>query len=227
VPNITPLAMPHDAVNSSDLRTGTSDPLPARRRSVQGPATSPRFLRALPRPLQPQVRSNALTCANEQTALLDVSLDAELSEIAAGRGPRGSLTWGFAGWQVLGSNQRRLSRRFYIPEGAGRGQGAVCPVFCCFRVGFGHAGGRPGAEGCSGREFALGRRPSSRVLAGVRVRYEVVGAPRVVSGPGQALGCVHPFGGARGWMPRGHGAGSRAGSGINQTGGRPPGGGGQ
>jgi hypothetical protein len=23
------------------------------------------------------------------------------------------MTWGFAGWQVLGSNQRRLSRRFY------------------------------------------------------------------------------------------------------------------
>ena len=39
------------------------------------------------------------------------------------------LSWGFPWWQVLGSNQRRLSRRFYIPEGAGRGQGAVVPVF--------------------------------------------------------------------------------------------------
>jgi hypothetical protein len=26
-----------------------------------------------------------------------------------------SLTWGFTWWQVLGSNQRRLSRRFYRP----------------------------------------------------------------------------------------------------------------
>jgi hypothetical protein len=44
---------------------------------------------------------------------------------------------------------------------------------------------------------------------------------------GQARGCVHPFGCARGWLLRGHGAGSRAGSGINQTVGRPAGGGGQ
>jgi hypothetical protein len=54
-------------------------------------------------------------------------------------------------WQVLGSNQRRLSRRFYIPEEAGRGQGVVCPFFFGFRSGFGHArrkarvkGGAPG-----------------------------------------------------------------------------------
>ena len=26
-----------------------------------------------------------------------------------------AVTWGFTGWQVLGSNQRRLSRRFYRP----------------------------------------------------------------------------------------------------------------
>jgi hypothetical protein len=45
-------------------------------------------------------------------------------------------------------------------------------------------------------------------------------APCAVRVLRQARGCVHPFGGARGWLPRGHGAGSRAGSGINQTGGR-------
>ena len=37
---------------------------------------------------------------------------------------------------MLGSNQRRLSRRFYIPEGAGRGQGVVCPFFFRFGSGF-------------------------------------------------------------------------------------------
>src|ERR1017187_1576919 len=36
---------------------------------------------------------------------------------------------------VLGSNQRRLSRRFYIPEGAGRGQGVVRPFLFRFRIG--------------------------------------------------------------------------------------------
>src|SRR6266536_1557457 len=43
---------------------------------------------------------------------------------------------GFYWWQVLGSNQRRLSRRFYIPEGAGRGQVGDVPVFLPFRAGF-------------------------------------------------------------------------------------------
>jgi hypothetical protein len=51
-------------------------------------------------------------------------------------------------WQVLGSNQRRLSRRFYIPEGVGRGQGVVCPFFpfpagvrACRKEGRGQGGG--------------------------------------------------------------------------------------
>ena len=59
--------------------------------------------------------------------------------------PARGLTWGFV-WQVLGSNQRRLSRRFYIPEEAGRGQGAGVSVFGRFRAGFGHAGRRAGVK---------------------------------------------------------------------------------
>jgi hypothetical protein len=56
------------------------------------------------------------------------------------------LTWAFMRWQVMGSNHRRLSRRFYIPEGAGRGQVAGVPVFVAFPGGFGHAGRRAGVQ---------------------------------------------------------------------------------
>jgi hypothetical protein len=134
-------------------------------------------------------------------------------------------------WQVLGSNQRRLSRRFYIPEGAGRGQGAVVPVFVAFPGRFWHAGRRAGvqverpagrttwrpallpAHTGPGRERAIGgvwvSAPRVQFVswAGSRLRSSLRGCPRLVA--------------AGAW------GGARAGSGINQTGGRATGGGGQ
>src|SRR5262249_26853882 len=38
---------------------------------------------------------------------------ADRSLTKAPPGPTATLTWDFTQWQVLGSNQRRLSRRFY------------------------------------------------------------------------------------------------------------------
>jgi hypothetical protein len=137
---------------------------------------------------------------------------------------RGRFRWW---WQVLGSNQRRLSRRFYIPEGAGRGQGVVCPFFFRFRAGVRacrkEGRGQGGAPGWTndldaGLSFRL-----TLAEAGNGIGLGGWRAPCAVRVLGKARGCVHPFGGARGWLPRGHGAGSRAGSGINQTGGRPAG----
>jgi hypothetical protein len=40
----------------------------------------------------------------------------------------------------------KVSRRFYIPERAGRGQGVVGPFFFRFRAGFGHAGRKGGVK---------------------------------------------------------------------------------
>ena len=134
-------------------------------------------------------------------------------------------TWGFAGWQVLGSNQRRPSRRFYIPEEAGRGQVAWCVRFC----GVSGAGlGMPG-EGPGSRWSAPAGRTTLRPVllpahAGkARERYELVGWRGPVRSwlswrAGSRL--RSSLRGARGWRPRGHGADARAGSGINQTGGQ-------
>jgi hypothetical protein len=46
-----------------------------------------------------------------------IGRDFSVNPSAAARGNPAAwhLTWGFTGWQVLGSNQRRLSRRFYRP----------------------------------------------------------------------------------------------------------------
>ncbi len=84
-------------------------------------------------------------------------------------------------WQVLGSNQRRLSRRFYIPEGAGRGQGVVCPFFFRFRPGSGHAGRKAGVkvERPAGRTtLTLAFLPAH--AGGGRERLWVVGGARPV-----------------------------------------------
>src|ERR1035441_839038 len=84
-------------------------------------------------------------------------------------------------WQVLGSNQRRLSRRFYIPEGAGRSQGVVCPFFFRFRAGFGHAGRKAGVkvERPAGRTtLTLAFLPAHAGEG--RERYGVVGGARPV-----------------------------------------------
>ena len=121
--------------------------------------------------------------------------------------------------------------RFYIPEGAGRCQAANVPVFVAFpgRV-LGTPGGGPGSRWSARLDERPGGRSCSRLtLDQAGNGYGVCGwcGPVRRSCPWQARGCVHPFGCARGWLPRGHGAGSRAGSGINQTGGRPPAGGGQ
>jgi hypothetical protein len=134
-------------------------------------------------------------------------------------------------WQVLGSNQRRLSRRFYIPEGAGRGQGAVVPVFGAFPgPGLGMPGGGPGSRWSARLDERPGGRSSSRLIldqAGNGYRGMWAGAPRAqfVSWAGSRLrsslrGCPR-------LVAAGAWGGARAGSGINQTGGRATGGGGQ
>jgi hypothetical protein len=88
---------------------------------------------------------------------------------------------GFKWWQVLGSNQRRLSRRFYIPEGAGWGKGVVCPFFFRFRPGFGHAGRKAGVKverpGWT-NDLDAGLSSGSRWRG--RERYGVVGGARPV-----------------------------------------------
>ncbi len=104
----------------------------------------------------------------------------------------------------------------------------MCPFFFRFRSGFQARRRKAGVkvERPAGRTtltLAFLRRTLARAGNGIGLW----GRPLRSSCPGQARGCVHPFGGARGWLPRGHGAGSRAGSGINQTGGRAAGGGGQ
>ena len=137
------------------------------------------------------------------------------------------LDLGFRQWQVLGSNQRRLSRRFYIPEGAGRGQGGCARFSSVSGRGSGHAGRKAWVkvEGPAGRTtLTLAFLPAHAGGAGNDMGLWGVRAPCAVRVLGQARGCVHPFGCARGWLLRGHGAGSRAGSGINQAVGRPAGG---
>ena len=90
------------------------------------------------------------------------------------------LSWGFAWWQVLGSNQRRLSRRFYIPEGAGRGQGVVCPFFGRFRSGFQacrrKARGQGGAPGWT-NDLDAGLPPAHAGGGRERLEAWVGGAP--------------------------------------------------
>jgi hypothetical protein len=122
---------------------------------------------------------------------------------------RGSAL-GFCWWQVLGSNQRRLSRRFYIPEGAGRGQGVVCPFSSGSGPVFGHAGRRAGVkvERPAGRTtLTLARLPAQ--AGGGRERYGVVGvcAPRVQLVSGGRLSAAFipsgvPAAGCRGGMGR-------------------------
>jgi hypothetical protein len=130
---------------------------------------------------------------------------------------------------TLPGPQPRLRRRFYIPEGAGRGQGAVVPVFVAFpdRV-WGMPGARPGSRWSAQLDERPGGRSCSRLtLDQAGNGYWGVARPVRRSCPWQARGCIHPFGGARSWWLRGHGAGSHAGSGINQTRRPPAGGGGQ
>ena len=128
---------------------------------------------------------------------------------------------GFKWWQVLGSNQRRLSRRFYIPEGAGRGQGAVVPVFGAFpgRVWACREEGRgPGGAPGWTNDLEAGPSPGSHwTRPGTAMGYVGWRAPCAVRVLGRLAAAFIPSGvPAAGW-PRGHGAGSRAGSGINQT----------
>lgn len=122
-------------------------------------------------------------------------------------------------------------RRFYIPEGAGRCQAAVVPVFVAFpgRVWACREEGRgPGGAPGWTNDLEAGPSPGSHwIEPGNGYGVCGVACPVCRSCPWQARACVHPFGGARGWWPRGHGAGSRAGSGINQTRRPPAGGGGQ
>jgi len=80
-----------------------------------------------------------------------------------------------------------------------------------------------------------GQRPSGRTTWTLALLRHTLAGPGTILGVGvvardvrssvigQARGRVHPFGCARGWLPRGMG-GLRAGSGINQTVGRAGGG---
>ena len=133
-------------------------------------------------------------------------------------------------WQVQGSNLGRLSRRFYIPEEAGRGQVAGMSVFWAFPAGFWacrEEGRGPGGAPGWANDLDAGPASGSHWTGRKWVWGMWVACPCAVLCPWRACGCVNPFGGARGWWPRGHGAGSRAGSGINQTRRPPAGGGGQ
>jgi hypothetical protein len=82
------------------------------------------------------------TCADtgvdQAAAIPRISHDQRLTAASDGiwlqvrkqdQGHRSAPELAFCWWQVLGSNQRRLSRRFYIPEGAGRVKGGGVPVF--------------------------------------------------------------------------------------------------
>ena len=132
-------------------------------------------------------------------------------------------------WQVLGSNQRRLSRRFYIPEEAGRGQVADVPVFVAFpgRV-LGMPGGGPGPGGAPGwtNDLEAGPPPGSHWISAGN-GYGLVGASPVRrSCRGRRAAAFIPSGCP--WLvAAGAWGGSRAGSGINQTKRPPAGGGGQ
>jgi Radical SAM superfamily len=105
----------------------------------------------------------------------------------------------------------------------------ACPFLWRFLAGSGHAGRRAGVQverpGWT-NDLEAGPSPGSCWIGRGRL-WGMWVRPVCRSCPGQARGCVHPFGGAHGWRPRGHGAGSRAGSGINQTRRPPAGGGGQ
>src|SRR6266705_1986044 len=101
----------------------------------------------------------------------------------------------------MGSNLGRLSRRFYIPEEAGRGPGGA-PGWTNDL----EAGPSPGSHWIRpGTAMGdVGGAPRGQVvsLAGSRLRSSLRGCPRLAS--------------AGAW------GGALAGSGINQTGGRPP-----
>ena len=135
----------------------------------------------------------------------------------------GRLGWW---WQVLGSNQRRLSRRFYIPEGAGRGQVGGVPVFLPFRAGFWacreEGRGQGGAPGWT-NDLEAGPSPGSHwVRPGTAMGY-VGGVPRAqLVSVGRLAAAFIPSGvpaaGCRGGMGR---VRVRA-AGSIRPGGRPP-----
>ncbi len=108
---------------------------------------------------------------------------------------------------------RLKSKRFYIPEEAGRGQVARCARFGALpgQV-VGMLAGEPGPGGAPWLDERPGCRPSCQrtlVRAGNGYGVVPVACPVCRSCPWQARGCVYPFGGARSWWPRGHGAGRR------------------
>src|SRR5207302_286340 len=85
------------------------------------------------------------------------------------------------GWQVQGSNLGRLSRRFYIPEEAGRGQGAGVPVFVAFpgRVWACREEGRgPGGAPGWTNDLEAGPAPGSHWIRPGTAMGDVGGAPR-------------------------------------------------
>jgi hypothetical protein len=211
---------------STQQRTSSRNTTPAR--PVRG---RPWKTDGAHRPLRPPLRPSAICPWTPQHAALQRY---EMTHHGAEEnGPHsrefpasGPFSQSVAG---VGSNQRRLSRRFYIPEEAGRVKWLMCPFLGVSGPGLGVPG-----EGAGSRWGRLaGRTTWGPVLLPAHTR-----SPRerpwgcgwrpvrsVVCWAGSRLGSS--LRGARGWLPRGHGAGARAGSGINQTVGRATSGGGQ
>jgi hypothetical protein len=130
------------------------------------------------------------TCADtgvdQAAAIPRISHDQRLTAASDGiwlqvrkqdQGHRSAPELAFCWWQVLGSNQRRLSRRFYIPEGAGRVKGGGVPVFLPVpgQV-LGTPKGGPGSRWSARLDGCLDAGPPLRhTLARVRERYLVWG----------------------------------------------------
>jgi hypothetical protein len=83
--------------------------------TAQGMATSPCILRRQRQPSAGSRTAYPAELRKRAAALGSVAVTAGSPAIAAKLAPEGPVTWCFMRWQVLGSNQRRLCRRFYRP----------------------------------------------------------------------------------------------------------------
>src|SRR5689334_19861744 len=122
-PRSTALSRP-----SSHASLDRSERRPGRRIGQARPTNRHRPQRPGRRPPAGPARPRSLTARHERPRSHDIP--AAITESAATADPptlvsclrqskvrvaKATLTWGYGWWQVLGSNQRRLSRRFYRP----------------------------------------------------------------------------------------------------------------